>query len=152
MRAADRQKELLTWLSITGAVNIVLDYFLIRRYGAVGAAWGNGLSQAFGIMAVWQLARRFYKFSFPVQTAIRFFCASSIMATIAFFVCRAVPGLLGLITAVATAVPIYLLLVKLFRGLHTSDRQRLEPIGNRLPGPARHVYLSIVEFITAAAA
>src|SRR6185312_1942734 len=72
MRAADRQKELLKWLIVTGLVNIVLDYFLIRRYGAVGAAWGNGLAQAFGIVAVWQQARRFYKFSFPIPTAVRF--------------------------------------------------------------------------------
>ena len=148
MRAADRQKELLTWLSITGLVNIVLDYFLIRRYGAVGAAWGNGLAQAFGIVVVWEQARRFYKFSFPIETAVRFFCASSIMAAIAFFVCREVPGLLGLILAVATAVPIYLLLVKVFRGLAADDRQRLEPIGNRLPGAARRLYVSIIEFIT----
>jgi O-antigen/teichoic acid export membrane protein len=148
MRSADRQKELLTWLSITGLVNIVLDYVLIRRYGAVGAAWGNGLAQSFGIIVVWQQARRFYNFSFPIQSAIRLFAAGSIMAAVAFFICRSVPGLLGIIAAIAAAIPIYLLLVKLFHGLDFSDRVRLMPIGNRLPGSMRRLYTATVAFVT----
>jgi O-antigen/teichoic acid export membrane protein len=152
MRTADRQNELLVWLSVTGVVNIVLDFFLIRRYGAVGAAWGNGLSQGFGIMLVWRQARRFYNFSFPIGSALRLLSAASIMAVIAFFICRAVPGLLGLIAAVAAAAPIYLMLVKLFRGLDPSDRQRLKPLGNRLPGSMRRIYLATVDFITPAGA
>ncbi|HEY5331478.1 MAG TPA: polysaccharide biosynthesis C-terminal domain-containing protein [Acidobacteriaceae bacterium] len=152
LRTADRQKELLTWLSVIGLVNITLDYVLIRRYGAIGAAWGNGLSQTLGIMVVWQQARRIYNFSFPVNSAVRLFSAAFIMAAFAFFICRAIPGLLGLIAAVAAAAPIYLMLVKLFRGLDASDRQRLKPIGNRLPGSMRRLYLATVGFITPAGA
>ena len=151
MRAADRQKELLTWLTITGAVNIILDYFLIRHYGAIGAAWANGLAQSLGIMVIWQQARRFYNFSFPVASAIRISAAALIMAAIAWSIDHAVHGLPGLILAIAVAVPTYLLLIKLFRGLEPYDRTRLAPIGNNLPGPARRLYLATVEFVTPAA-
>jgi O-antigen/teichoic acid export membrane protein len=152
LRTADRQKELLTLLSITGVVNIILDYFLIRRYGAIGAAWGNGLAQSLGIILVWQQARRFYDFSFPIQSAIRLGLAGSIMAATAYYICHTVPGLVGLIAAVATAAPVYLVLVKVFRGLDPADRQRLAPIGNRLPGSMRRIYLAAIEFITPAGA
>lgn len=150
MRTADRQKELLTWLSVIGVVNITLDYFLIRRYGAVGAAWGNGLSQTLGIVVVWQQARRFFNFSFPIVSAIRMSAAALIMAAVAWSIDHAVHGLPGLILAIAVAVPTYLVLVKLFRGLEPYDRTRLAPIGDRLPGPARRLYLATIAFVTPA--
>jgi len=150
MRAADRQKQLLTWLSITGAVNILLDWYLIPRYGAVGAAWGNGLSQTFGIIVVWQQARRIYTFNFPVQPALRLFSAAFLMAGLAYYISRSLPGLPGLVIAIGFAIPTYLGLVKLFRGLEPSDRARLAPIGERLPGAVRRTYLSVISFVTPA--
>jgi O-antigen/teichoic acid export membrane protein len=150
MRAADRQKQLLIWLSITGAVNILLDWYLIPRYGAIGAAWGNGLSQTFGIIVVWQQARRIYTFSFPMKAALRLFAAAFLMAALAFYVSRALPGLPGLIAAILIAIPTYLGLVKLFHGLEPSDRARLAPIGDRLPGVVRRTYISVISFVTPA--
>ena len=148
MRAADRQKQLLHWLILTGILNIALDAALIPRYGAVGAAWGNGLSQTFGVVAVWQAARRAYTFSLPVGATVRLFFAGAIMAALAFAVGRAIPGVAGLITAVLTAIPVYILLVKLLHGLEPSDRQRLAPLANRLPNPIRRAYLAAIAFVT----
>jgi O-antigen/teichoic acid export membrane protein len=148
LRAADRQKNLLICLAITGIVNLCLDYLLIPRYGAVGAAWGNGLAQTFGIVAVWQQARRFYNFSFPIQSAMRISFAGLIMAAMAFFIGREIHGLPGLIAAIATAIPTYIFGVKLFHGLDPSDRLRLTPLGNRLPGPARRAYTATIAFVT----
>jgi O-antigen/teichoic acid export membrane protein len=151
LRAADRQKQLLIWLAAAGVVNICLDYLLIPRYGAVGAAWGNGLAQSFGIMAVWQQARRFYKFSFPIQAGIRISLAGLLMAAVAFFIGRWFPGLPGLIAGVAAAIPTYIIGVKLLHGLDPSDRLRLTPIGNRLPGPMRRTYAATIAFVTPSA-
>jgi len=148
MRAADRQKQLLIWLSITAIVNVCLDYLLIPRFGAVGAAWGNGLSQAFGIMAVWQVARRLYVFSFPIQSAIRFSLAGLLMSVVAFFISRSLGGWTGLILAIIAATPTYLFFVRTFRAFDPSDRVRLAPIGNRLPAPIRRFYTATIAFIT----
>ncbi len=147
MRAADRQKQLLIWLAITGVLNMAIDALLIPRYGAMGAAWGNGLSQTFGILASWKLARQAYTFSFPITTAIRLFLASFTMAAVAFTINHFIPGLPGVILAVLVAVPLYFLLVKLSQGLHPSDRVRLAPIGNRLPAPMRRAYSAAVDFV-----
>ena len=149
MRAADRQRTLLLWLCVTGALNIGLDALLIPRYGAVGAAWANGLAQGFGVVSVWQQARRAYRFSFPVRAALRFLCAGGIMAVLAFVVGRVIPGLAGLIVAVLTAVPSYIFLIKLLHCLDAADGARLTPIGNRLPGPLRRAYVATIAFATA---
>ena len=150
MRAADRQKELLHWLIITGVVNIALDAALIPHFGAVGAAWGNGLSQSFGVIAVWRQAQRSYDFEFPVGAALRLLLAGSIMSAIAYAVVRSVPRLPGLVAAVLFAVPAYILLVKLMHGLEFSDRLRLTAIGDRLPGPMRRAFQATIVFVTAA--
>jgi O-antigen/teichoic acid export membrane protein len=150
LRTGDLQNKILLWYGITGVLNIGLDYALIPHYGAVGAAWGNGIAQAFGVIVIWVQATRYYKFSFPVQSAIRLSLASAIMAAVAYYVGHAIPGLPGPIVAVATAIPVYVVLLKLFRGLDPSDRLRLAPIGNRLPGPMRRAYLATIEFVTPA--
>jgi O-antigen/teichoic acid export membrane protein len=148
LRTGDLQNRILVWYSITGVINIAADFLLIPRYGAVGAAWGNGLSQCFGVLVIWQQARRFYTFRFPVQAAVRLTIASTIMAVIAFFIGRSVPRLPGLLLAVITAVPIYIVLLRLFHGLEPSDRDRLAPIGKNLPGAARRAYFATIEFVT----
>jgi O-antigen/teichoic acid export membrane protein len=152
LRTADLQNRILVWYSVTGIINIALDYFFIRHHGAVAAAWANGIAQCFGVIAIWEVARRVYTFSFPIQAAIRMSAAAAIMAGIAFAIDNAIPGFPGLILAIATAVPIYLVLVKVFHGLAPSDRERLAPIGNRLPAPVRRAYLAAIEFITPATA
>jgi O-antigen/teichoic acid export membrane protein len=150
LRAADRQRQILTWYSITGILNLALDWYLIQRYGAVGAAWGNGLAQTFGIVVIWIQARRFYNFSFPAWTAIRLLAAGLGMAAVAWFVVRSLPGIAGLIAAVLSAAVVYILLVKLLRGLDSSDRDLLAPIGNRLPTPLRRAFLAVLTFATPA--
>lgn len=148
LRAADRQKQLFFWLTLTGVLNLALDWMLIPRYGAVGAAWGNGLAQTFGVVAIWRQAQRSYVFSLPLATTLRLLLAGSLMAGVAYAIGRAVAGLPGLFASVLTAVPLYFVLVKLFHALEPSDRLRLAPIGNKLPGPMRRVYLATIAFVT----
>ncbi len=152
MRASDRQRQLFAMIAVTGVLNLLLDWTLIPRFGAVGAAWGNGLSQAFGICAFWYKARQVFRFSFPVGAAVRLGLAGTLMGGAAYAIGRTVPGLLGVLASVAVAGPLYVLLVRLFGGLEAGDRVRLAPIGNRLPGAARRAYLAVITFATPAEA
>src|SRR6187402_711799 len=152
LRAADWEKQLFVWLVVTGVVNIALDAALIPHFGAVGAAWGNGLSQAFGIVAMWKQAQRAYRFSLPLQSAIRLGLAGATMAIIAYGLGRIIPGLPGLILAVVTAIPIYVGLVRLTRGLESSDRLRLMPLVQRLPGRVRPGFSALIAFAIPTAA
>jgi len=152
LRAADRQKRLFTWLIVTGIVNLALDAALIPRFGAVGAALGNGLSQALGVFGIWRQAQRSFEFSLPKAAALRLFGAALFMAAFAWLVGNRLHGTLGLIAAIATAVPTYLLMVRLFRGLESADGERLLLIGNRLPSPARRGFSALIAFAVPAAA
>ncbi len=150
LKAADRQKEILIWFSITGVLNVGLDYWLIPHHWAVGAAWGNGLAQTFGIVAIWQQARRFYSFKFPVESAIRLLIAGTGMGVIAYYVANALPAPYGLFASIVAAAVSYILLVKLTRGLLPSDRGRLTMMSARMPPVLRSPFLWLVHFITPA--
>jgi peptidoglycan biosynthesis protein MviN/MurJ (putative lipid II flippase) len=129
-------------------VNLALDWVLISHFGAVGAAWGNGLSQGFGVVVIWVLARRAYEFTFPWLDAMRIFIAAVTMGAVAFLLDQKIHGVPGLVVSIGTAIPTYLIMIKLVRGLKPSDRARLGPIGNRLPGSARRAYLAAIAFLT----
>jgi peptidoglycan biosynthesis protein MviN/MurJ (putative lipid II flippase) len=135
-------------MGITGAVNLLLDWLLIPHYGAVGAAWGNGLGQAFGVVAIWMQARRFYRFGLPLGPTLRLFAAAGVMAAAAYEVAHHLHGKTALVASISVAIPLYILLVKLFHGLEASDRVRLSPIGNRLPGPFRRAFTATLDFLT----
>jgi O-antigen/teichoic acid export membrane protein len=153
LRTADQQNQMLVWLTVTGMVNIGLDWILIPRFGAVGAAWGNGVSQAFGVVALWWRAKQFYNFDFPWVTALRLGVAAGGMGAVSWWMIhRLLHGIPGLIATVLTAAVVYIVLVKVLGGLDASDRVRLAPIGSRLPGPFRGLFDSILQFATPAEA
>jgi O-antigen/teichoic acid export membrane protein len=150
LRAFDRQGLILKWMIITGILNMALDAALIPHYGAVGAAWGNGLAQSFGIVAFWIQTRRVCVFSWPTRAMLRLFAAALLMAGAAYAIGRNLPGIGGLITAIALGIPLYLLFVKLFQGLDNTDLMRLSLIGDTLPAGVRRPYLALIAFVAPA--
>jgi O-antigen/teichoic acid export membrane protein len=148
MRAADRQKQLFVLMTAIGIFNMALDYVLIRRYNAVGAAWGNGLAQSLGVLVIWQAARRHYTFKLPIGSAIRLTAAGLIMALWAFATVRLIPGATGLIAAILTAAAVYIVLVRLLHALEPTDRARLAQVGARFFPPLRSAWLATVAFVT----
>jgi hypothetical protein len=69
-----------------------------------------------------------YIFRFPIQAGIRLSAAAAITAAMAYSIDRAIPGLLGLVLAITTAIPVYLILVKLIRGLQFSIVSAWRPL------------------------
>ncbi len=152
LRAADRQKQLLVWYSITGVLNLALDFLFIPRFGAVGAAWGNGLAQAAGVGFIWFQARQFYVFQLPTRALLRLGGSACIMGAITYAITRAMPEFAGLVLSVVAGAAVYMLSVKSLHGLEASDRQRLAPLGNRFPGKLRRAYLATLTFLIPAKA
>lgn len=149
LRAADKQKLQLNWLIVTGVINVALDYVLIRRYGAVGAAWGNGISQAFATIALWMASRSVYNIRFPFAAAVRYFGAAAVMAVVTFFVSRSVSPVPGFILGLAAGTVTYFVMLKLLRALDASDRDRLIMITKRFPARIQKPLSAAVAYIAA---
>jgi O-antigen/teichoic acid export membrane protein len=147
MRAFEGQNALLQWMIVTGIVNIALDVALIPRYGAIGAAWANGLAQSFCVVALWIQARRICTFGWPARAMVRLFSAALIMALCAYVIGTVIPDVRGLVAAIFFGVPAYVMLVKMFQGLESEDSIRLGLIGKILPGALIRPYLAIIAFV-----
>lgn len=151
LRTADRQNSILLWYSVTGVVNLALDWLLIPRYAAVGAAWGNGLGQLFGVVVIWIACTRVVPIRFPWSTAIRLTAASSVMAACAYGLSHWIPGLAGAIIAILAGCILYPFTLRLFRALEPGDRYRLGLVVDRLPRPMRPSLHAVAAFVTSTA-
>ena len=152
LKAADRQKSIFFWLIVTGVVNISLDLALIPHFGAVGAAFANGLAQGFGVFTMFRAARQSYEFSLPVKTIARLAVAAALVAIISLTAVRLIPGLVGLIVAIVAGLASYLPLVRLLHALEPSDRARFSNLAARLPEFGQKRLLAVIMFLTPAVA
>lgn len=147
MRSADRQWDLMRCLIYTGILNMVLDFALIPRYGAIGAAIGNGLGQAFGVALLWYTARKIYEFTLPVQSMVRIGIATAVMAAVTYGVSRSLGPVLGLVVGIAAGAPAYLLMVRMLHALEPADYLRLKMVGNHLPSTLRRGFDGALQFM-----
>jgi O-antigen/teichoic acid export membrane protein len=95
LQSAERQDFLVKWNLLSAAVNIGLDWYLIPRFGAMGAAYGNGLAQSFAALGLWIGAQRMFRFQLPYRFLGRVAFAALSMAGAAWLAARWLPPPLG---------------------------------------------------------
>ena len=64
------------------AVNLVLSYLLIQRFGAIGAAWGRLVAEAFGFCSALLLTRWAFPMPVPYLRLTRVLIATIVMAIV----------------------------------------------------------------------
>src|SRR5580700_8820982 len=64
------------------AVNLVVSYLLIQRFGAIGAAWGRLVAEAFGFLCALLLTRWAFPMPVPYLRSTRVLIATIVMAIV----------------------------------------------------------------------
>jgi O-antigen/teichoic acid export membrane protein len=136
----ERQDLIIRWGLVSAALNLVLDFALIPKYGAIGAAFANGGTQTFLSLALWLAAVRLLKVRFPILPVAKTVAISVVMAVIAHLAASRVPALLGLTLAIVLGAAIYLVLVRVTRVLCPADHGRLLYLKNYVPSGARRLF------------
>ena len=152
LRVADQQNRLIVWFAISAVFNALIDWFLIPRYGATGAAWGNGLGQTFAVIGTWMLGRKFFEYTFPWASALRIGASSVAMGLIAYGVSHSLAGPLGLAAGIIAGAAVYPVFLRMTGALSAVDAERLLPIGKKLPGSLRGAFAAVIRFTTCAPA
>lgn len=134
LRIGDNQAGLIRCMVLAGIVNMGLDIPLIFKWGAAGAAVGNGVGQALGVILIWIVAARQFSFGISWKVQARFFAAALIPAISAATIIHLFPNIPGLCVGILIAVPMYPLFLRLFAAFEPSDLQKLRQISDRLPG------------------
>jgi O-antigen/teichoic acid export membrane protein len=145
----ERQDLIIRWGLVSAALNLVLDFALIPKYGAIGAAFANGGTQTFFAFVLWIAAVRLLKIRFPILPIAKTAVISAVMAVIVHLAISRVPALLGLTLAVILGTAIYLVLVRVSRVLYPADHGRLLHLKNHVPSSARRLFEASLNWLIA---
>ncbi len=105
----DKQTAFLRYMLVVAALNIILDLALISRYGALGAAFANGISQSVAVCGLIVLLWRALPGSFPILASMKIYFAAIISAApIIYAELVKGAGVLVLCISVALAVLLYI--------------------------------------------
>jgi O-antigen/teichoic acid export membrane protein len=136
---------------IAAVLNIALDIALIPGHGALGAAYGNGIGQAFAAVAIW--ARVLHRHPVRLETSVLLrVCAAT--TTMAAVVLTVIFTSLSPATKIAVAVPlgviVFMITSRLFMVLQGDDRRRLLTFSASLPAPVAASITRVVDFLVPA--
>jgi O-antigen/teichoic acid export membrane protein len=145
----ERQDLINRWGLVAAALNVVLDFTLIPKYGAIGAAFANGGTQTFFSLVLWMAAVRLLNIRFPILPIAKTLAISAIMAVTVHFAISRVPALLGLTIAVILGAAIYIVLVRVTRILYPADHGRLLNLKNHVPSSSRHLLEAGLDWLAA---
>lgn len=146
--AGERQGFLVLWGLCCGAVNVALDCLLIPRYGALGAAIGNGVGQALSACGAWTYLLRHFSASLNAGLLLRVAISALTMGAAAGAVNRSLPPLPGAVAGLAVGLVVYPAMLRLTRALGESDRERLGSLAKIFPAvlrsPFHHILMRLI--------
>ncbi|MFZ0747489.1 MAG: polysaccharide biosynthesis C-terminal domain-containing protein [Terracidiphilus sp.] len=124
----ERQAHFVRVMILVAAVNILLDLLLVPRYGALGAAFANGLSQAFAVCGLIMIVQKVLPGAFPGIASMKIYLAAAIsIAPIIYAEQILRAGILITSVSVVAAVLIYL---GLLSALHAVTKSEVEAFGD----------------------
>lgn len=146
----DRIRERLM-VGIVGAIVMVVgDLALVPHYGGEGAALVR--IAVFVVMSL--LMMRWMQFAGSLKAMVaslaRVMLAALACGAVAYGVIEAVAGLAGLVLAIPAGALAYFVALKLLRAVPAQDREAIESIAVRLPGPLARAVMRLVGFLSAA--
>ncbi len=144
LHSADEQSFIVRLGFVAAVLNIGLDLALISKYGAVGAAFANSISQLVSGVAGIAYSVRRLNLTFPLRSIARIALAALAAAAVA--------GLIsswfgGLVLAIAAGILVYPLMLRAFTALDASDHALLSQIKSYLPTQLGPAYQSLVDFL-----
>jgi O-antigen/teichoic acid export membrane protein len=145
--ANERQGFLMAWTCLAGIVNFTLDYLLIPKYGALGAAIGNGTAQLVAAIGVWSVVLYSYRLRLEVAALLKIVFAAAVMAAAVLPVAWRLPPWAALVVAVPTGAVIFLSLIRFTAAMKQEDRTRLLTVAAAAPRAARPLVRRVVDLI-----
>ena len=129
----ERQDLIIRWGLVSGALNLALDFGLIPRYGAVGAAFANGIAQTFSVFAFWVVAVRLVKVRVPIWPLVKIALISVAMASLVHLITLRVAPVPAILLAVSLGPAVYIVLLRMTGVLDPTDHRRMLNMKNHVP-------------------
>jgi O-antigen/teichoic acid export membrane protein len=138
----------LKWGCVAAAMNVLLDLALIPSHGALGAAWANGVAQAFAALTIWGRVLVRYPVRIDGPVLFRLAAATLAMAIVVLgIVAMPLSSLVKLSVAVPAGAIVFLVTSRMFAVLQKDDRLRLLQLSALLPTPMSSSFTRLVDFL-----
>lgn len=147
LQSTEKQRHLIFWGCVGGAVDVTLDILLIPGYGAIGAAVANGIGQTVACLGVWGSAWRLSRLDLRLGDFARITLAGAVMSAGVLTVRRDVPGFSGMTLAILAGAVIWFICIRLLGILTVVDGGRLLAAGRAFPSAARPFWARAVNLL-----
>jgi O-antigen/teichoic acid export membrane protein len=139
---------ILKWGCVAAVANVLLDLALIPSYGALGAAWANGLAQTFAALTIWGRVLVRYPVRIDMPALLRLGAATLAMAAVVLgIVATPLSAVMQLSVAVPAGVIVFIITSRMFMVLQKDDRRRLLALSALLPTPVGAPLIRLVDFL-----
>ena len=143
----EKQHFILKYGLVLAVVNIVLDIFIIKRYGAVGAAVCYAVTTTLGSVGGLIYTCRTMKLSYPVASIFKILFAAIMMGMVMEVVLLRDKEIVGSLIALAAGVTVYLIAALVLGTFEEEDYALLRSVNQALPQKLRGPFESTVRFI-----
>ncbi len=133
----EQQGVMIRWGLAAGALNVALDFALIPKYGAIGAALANGTAQTFSVLALWLAARSLLNVRVDLWPLARI---AAIMAVVVHAAASRNSSAAAIAAAVLLGGAVYAVLLRLAGVLSPADRGRILHLQKHVPAGFRRIF------------
>jgi O-antigen/teichoic acid export membrane protein len=145
--AAGEQGLLVRSGLVAAVITLLLDWWLVSSYAALGGALANGLGQAVSTIAIWIAVHKRLGPQVPGRFALRLIGVTLGMAAAVALVAALLPDLVTVVVGPLVGVAAYALLVKFACLLEPEDVDRLVAVANLFPQRARPLCRRFVHLV-----
>ena len=142
--SVEEQRFIVRLNAVMALFNIILSLLLVPVYGAAGAALATSGSHTISSVACMAHAARRLQVALPFRILGRVFLAALTAAAAAWLIST---WLGGLVVAVAAALLIYPVMLRVLAALEASDQELLSRLSQHLPQSLAPAYQGLVQFL-----
>lgn len=152
LQATETQGFMVQWLLWSAVLNLTLDWLLIPRYGAIGAAFANGIAQTVAVGGVWAKGAYALQVAAPTRFLRSVAISAAVMTALVLPIGRLLPVLPALLISVPVGIVVFGLMLRFVRCLEAEDMARFRELSRRLPSRIRPFADALLRLVAAPAA
>ncbi|HEX3020147.1 MAG TPA: flippase [Chitinispirillaceae bacterium] len=143
----EKQSFIYKYGMILAIINIILDFFLIKTYGALGAAICNGITTTLGSVGGLIYTCKIMDLTFPFNSIFKILCSTVLMGITMQFVILQNNCFIGFSVSLLAGLMVYTALSIFLGTIEKEDSALLECIKSVLPGPTK-LFISSFQKLT----
>ena len=112
-------------VTISGLLNLILNFIFVPKYGYIAAATTTLISYAFLLFLMVVLSYRFFVWKFPFRSLMTSICASAVMGAAVYYIGNRLifPAAVNLILGISIGIPIYFAFLFLLNEIRPSEKE-----------------------------